>query len=331
MIVWINAHTHTHTHTHTQLDPKLFPLTPQWTNCNGSRSHFRGYPCGLWMLMHTLTILTLPLTHPTQTITQPSPNSRETLRILSEFVRNFFSCEHCRKHFTKITETLRSWSKVHHDGDAVLWLWEAHNVVNKRLKKDVSSDPVYPKSLFPASKTCPYCYRQTFSANSVPIVYPTFNNTGFVEGEGLVEWLGHGSANSGRDTEMDITSSKVTYVWNRTAVLLYLWNFYHLNPPSSQHTTGSQPGMHHFKPVEILEAAWPRKFKNTEHLHRQYYGLGKYRMDLDQGHSHVGIIGFNGIDKGICLMSYLMCFVFLGLVGLWLFKRRRYRKFLQYP
>ena len=278
------------------------------------------------MLMHTLTILTLPLPHPAHTVTQPTPNSRETLRILSGFVRNFFSCEHCRKHFSKMTESLRSESKVHHDGDAVLWLWEAHNAVNKRLTKDVSSDPEYPKSLFPTSKTCPYCYRQTVSANSTTLVHPTFNNTGFVEGEGLVEWQGH-STDANND---DITSSKFNYVWNRTAVLLYLWNFYQLNPPS-QRTAGSQSGIHHFKPVEILEAAWPRKFKNTEHLHHKYYGLGKYRMDLDRGHGHVGGIGFNGIDKGICFMSYMMCFVFLGSVGLWLYKRRRYRKFLQYP
>jgi len=41
--------------------------------------------------------------------------------------------------------------------EAVLWLWEAHNVVNKRLKGDLTEDPVHPKIQFPSVTSCMTC------------------------------------------------------------------------------------------------------------------------------------------------------------------------------
>lgn len=41
--------------------------------------------------------------------------------------------------------------------DSILWLWFAHNEVNKRLAGDQTEDPEYPKEQFPLSERCPRC------------------------------------------------------------------------------------------------------------------------------------------------------------------------------
>ncbi|CAG0925132.1 unnamed protein product, partial [Notodromas monacha] len=43
---------------------------------------------------------------------------------------------------------------------AVMWLWSAHNKVNKRLAGDVSEDPRYPKVQFPPEDLCWGCMNQ---------------------------------------------------------------------------------------------------------------------------------------------------------------------------
>jgi len=42
--------------------------------------------------------------------------------------------------------------------DQVLWLWKAHNKVNKRLKGTLSEDPGFPKTQFPTESQCSDCY-----------------------------------------------------------------------------------------------------------------------------------------------------------------------------
>ncbi|KAK4400012.1 Sulfhydryl oxidase 2 [Sesamum angolense] len=46
--------------------------------------------------------------------------------------------------------------------DFVLWLWDAHNKVNKRLMKEEASaetgDPKFPKIIWPPIQLCPSCY-----------------------------------------------------------------------------------------------------------------------------------------------------------------------------
>lgn len=42
--------------------------------------------------------------------------------------------------------------------DSILWLWLAHNEVNKRLSGDQTEDPEYPKGPFPTKERCPRCY-----------------------------------------------------------------------------------------------------------------------------------------------------------------------------
>ena len=272
------------------------------------------------MLMHTVTILSLP-THTPNTLTF---TSKEALTILAGFVRNFFSCEFCRRHFSEMAITITQ-GGISHDGDAVLWLWEAHNVVNKRLKSSISSDPVYPKMLFPSYKVCPFCYelvKDTVSASVLESVkststriLPGFNDTSFSKGESLVSAFMIGKETTAAASK---SAESANHVWNRTAVLLYLWNFYH---SSARHHT-----LRHISPPMVLHAAWPKQYKDVERLHHKFYGLGGGGMHYGD---HSGL-GFNHIDTGLCLMSYVMCVLFLATIAYLLVRRRRLRRLFMY-
>lgn len=261
--------------------------------------------------MHTVTILTLP----TDTSLTSTFTSKDALSILAAFVRNFFSCEFCRVHFTEMALTV-SRGAIKHDGDAILWLWEAHNVVNQRLKDSVSSDPVYPKVMFPSFNVCPFCYAQGVAVSTKHKLHPDFNDTSFSEGESLVAAF----MTKRTTTSASKTAESARHVWNRTAVLLYLWNFYHLAGNQSKREA------HRVKPPAVLHAAWPKLYKDVDRLHHRFYGLGggvNYRDDSG--------LGFNHVDMGICLMSYITCTVFLAAIAYMLIKRRRLRKLFAYP
>lgn len=271
--------------------------------------------------MHTVTILSLPV-HTPHSLTF---TSKEALTILAGFVRNFFSCEFCRRHFSEMAITINQ-GGINHDGDAILWLWEAHNVVNKRLKSSISSDPVYPKVMFPSYKVCPFCYKlvqDTVSASIMESVkststriQPSFNDTSFSKGESLVTAFMMGKESK--------SAESATHVWNRTAVLLYLWNFYHL--PTGGNYSSRHRTLHHISPPMVLHAAWPKLYKDVERLHHKFYGLGRGGMHYSD---HSGL-GFNHIDTGLCLMSYVMCVLFLATITYLLIRRRRLRRLLMY-
>jgi thiol oxidase len=139
---------------------QAFPTTPHWYACKGTSPEHRGYPCGLWMLMHTATVLThpvvnqLPRTKPSHL--SVSYGSQDSLRIVSAFISNFFTCEDCREHFSKMSTNIGA--HVKNSADGILWLWCAHNAVNKRTAGTMSEDPGFPKVQFPTSKECPKCH-----------------------------------------------------------------------------------------------------------------------------------------------------------------------------
>ena len=139
----------------------VLPVEPHWASCAGSEAKYRGYPCGLWMLLHTVTIHCFPLVHYNdQHVRRPqyrpwSIDSSKALQILRDYIVNFFTCEHCREHFTKMSMHLEE--SVTDDVSAILWLWSAHNSVNKRLANDISTDPAHPKVQFPDHQQCHAC------------------------------------------------------------------------------------------------------------------------------------------------------------------------------
>ena len=70
-------------------------------------------------------------------------------------MEHFFGCSACSSHFLKMAESIDG--HVKSARDAVLWLWQAHNEVNKRLAGDDSEDPAHRKVPFPPKPLCPDC------------------------------------------------------------------------------------------------------------------------------------------------------------------------------
>lgn len=241
------------------------------------------------MLSHTLTVLSLPVG------AQDSPSlpslppkltfsSKEALQVVSTFIRTFFSCEYCRDHFSAMADTL-SEGAVLYDGDAVLWLWEAHNTVNKRLKDDVSSDPSHPKVPFPSRRVCPYCY-SLLLASTKPghLADPGWEQVGF--GNPRESFFSNGSWN------VDLV-----FTWNRTAVLLYLWDVYHWNHSLS------------VSRQQVIQAAWPRQLRSWDRHQPSLQGA-------------VQGVGFTPYDVGLCVAYYVVCVGMLAVALGWLLRRR---------
>lgn len=290
----------------------MFPTHVTWDMCNGSLPHLRGYPCGLWMLSHTLTFLTLPTDH-TPSSPLPPITTVRALTIITNFIKNFFSCEVCRQHFTGMARASTQHPlALESDGDAVLWLWEAHNAVNARLSIDgLGVDPLHPKALFPSISRCPYCYLGDGSHDPANVP-PNFNNTKFASGASLLVGVAGGAESPSPQRELSRNMLRVrqlkgmegvAYEWNTTAVFLYLWNYYSLN-----RTDHKSPRAQH----DILLTAWPRR-----------YGMGDNRYHrMEWRHTT------DSADSASCVQLYVLCGMTLVVIIYVVWRKRQCRKIL---
>lgn len=85
-----------------------------------------------------------------------SANPRLALEAMHGYIKHFFGCADCSEHFQEMA-IRRKIHEVASLEDAVLWLWQAHNEVNKRLSGDLTEDPKFPKIEFPNKHNCQRC------------------------------------------------------------------------------------------------------------------------------------------------------------------------------
>lgn len=85
-------------------------------------------------------------------------NVTNIMRTIRNYVINFFSCTSCAENFAKETADLDE-NIGDTNKDAILYLWNIHNMVNERLSKEVGHvlDPRHPKIQFPGKKLCENC------------------------------------------------------------------------------------------------------------------------------------------------------------------------------
>ncbi|PSN30415.1 hypothetical protein C0J52_25442 [Blattella germanica] len=119
-----------------------------WIGCRGSKPQYRGYPCGLWTLFHTMSVNAL--------LQNPEMEPLEVLNAMLGYITYFFGCQDCSKHFQEMAARSMNIG-INSPRDSVLWLWKAHNEANKRLSGDASEDPEHIKIQFPSRNTCPQC------------------------------------------------------------------------------------------------------------------------------------------------------------------------------
>lgn len=129
----------------------------RWVGCQGSRPGLRGYPCSLWTLFHVLTV---------QHDAKPNAldntglerEAAPVLQVMRQYIRTFFGCEQCGRHFEEAAE--ESMNKVTNKEEQVLWLWNQHNMVNYRLAGSLSDDPLFPKAPWPSPSLCSSCHEE---------------------------------------------------------------------------------------------------------------------------------------------------------------------------
>ncbi|KAK6196017.1 hypothetical protein SNE40_001322 [Patella caerulea] len=130
------------------------PDKVQWVGCKGSAAEYRGYPCSMWTLFHTLTVNAY--------LNEKVEDVKEVIHAIAGYMKYFFGCAECTENFLKMAASADK--DLRKKKDMVIWLWSAHNKANKRLHGDLSEDPEYPKIQFPSPEACPKCY----SADSKP-------------------------------------------------------------------------------------------------------------------------------------------------------------------
>jgi len=119
-----------------------------WRFCRGSRNDTRGFSCGLWVLLHSLSVRV------------GDGESQTAFTDICNFIHNFFRCDECRQHFYEMCS--KESLPINSTQDLSLWLWRTHNKVNKRVKNEENSlgtgDPKFPKVTWPSKELCPSCY-----------------------------------------------------------------------------------------------------------------------------------------------------------------------------
>ncbi|KAL3989996.1 Erv1 / Alr family protein [Acanthocheilonema viteae] len=138
-----------------------FPVDDDWEHCAGSSPKFRGYTCGLWTTFHALALQAYKNGLNDSKFVPITP-----LVAIRNWVNYFFGCQHCREHFLRMTtRTFSMESQVHRPEDVFMYLWQAHNIVNARLRGQETEDPEFPKRQFPSDFLCNSCRQEGYFNN----------------------------------------------------------------------------------------------------------------------------------------------------------------------
>ncbi|CAF3326317.1 unnamed protein product [Rotaria socialis] len=130
----------------------------QYQHCAGSAPQYRGYPCALWLLFHTLTVSQY------QAESQDI-NVTEVLLAIKNYIKFFFGCKQCSDNFMKETINITQLDSQNKH-QAIIYLWKVHNSVNKRLQGQITEDPKHPKVQFPNRYLCTTCKSINNSQNN---------------------------------------------------------------------------------------------------------------------------------------------------------------------
>ncbi|KAL5012751.1 hypothetical protein ScPMuIL_011302 [Solemya velum] len=265
----------------------FLPELVSWTGCHGSRAQYRGYPCGMWMLFHTLTVSAYVSGRQS-----PNFNPKEVLLAVKGYMTHFFGCDECSKNFGRMAATIDM--EVTLPKDSVLWLWRAHNKANKRLHGDESEDPSHPKIQFPSSYSCPDCC--TTADNGIDLQWDEdevlkflvrFYSNNIIHDEKILEYQeAQDPKNKNTKTELDW--------WERKQRRKDLEKIQQLHLKKREKRMMKQFDVEHnilgnrFQKSDLEQIGYEEKSRGAR------FGWG-----------------FNSIDLGMCVLFYVMCTVII--------------------
>ncbi|KAI1721413.1 erv1 / alr family domain-containing protein [Ditylenchus destructor] len=136
--------------------------TAEWDHCitNGVTGIPRDYLCGVWTLLHVLTV-NFYKKHKHKTL---EPKARlKPLHVIRAWVASYLMCDECQTHFAIMTDDKNgeypmTAEKVPKISDVFMYVVGAHNSVNLRVGIKNGHDPKYTKQMFPPSFLCNNCW-----------------------------------------------------------------------------------------------------------------------------------------------------------------------------
>uniref|UniRef100_A0A915Q4B4 Sulfhydryl oxidase n=1 Tax=Setaria digitata TaxID=48799 RepID=A0A915Q4B4_9BILA len=109
------------------------PSTANYMACRGSKNYFRGFPCGLWTIIHAMSIQAYKLEKGNANFS----SKNDLINPFHQFIWHFFICAECATHFHE--EIL------------------SQNMTT--IVEPASEDPAFPKQQFPPVSLCSRCWR----------------------------------------------------------------------------------------------------------------------------------------------------------------------------
>ncbi|XP_033728711.1 sulfhydryl oxidase 2-like [Pecten maximus] len=270
-----------------QTPETYLPERINWIGCAGSQPQYRGYPCGLWTLFHTLTVNAYRIEG-----SNTNFNKASVLHAIAGYIKHFFGCSDCTKHFLKMAQNIDS--EVKNSNDSVLWLWEKHNLANERLKTDFSTDPRHPKVQFPSEETCRQCHKVTSAQQIVGWNMPELLKflIGFYSKSNIINI----EDDNNRDNSEGLMSSKNknNMDWwerqQRKKDIEKIWDLRESKKKTKQQNIESSFALNNRKNVKAYE-----KFELNESM------VSEKNIKSSFGFSH--------LDLGMCVVFYVMCTV----------------------
>ncbi|XP_074526946.1 sulfhydryl oxidase 2 [Halichoeres trimaculatus] len=280
----------------------------RWVGCQGSRPGLRGYPCSLWTLFHVLTVQYDAMPAVLE-YTGLQRESAPVLQVMRRYIRTFFGCKECGRHFEAAAEA--SMDKVESKEQQILWLWNQHNNVNNRLAGSLSDDPLFPKAPWPSPSLCSSCHEEKNGVH----VWNQDNVLLFLRQH-------YGAANL--SPRYSVTPPKLPLPPP--------------NPPSEAVKHVAQPQEEHRagggerKEVERRAEEKPEPQVVDKAVRGEVPDLG-VRAGRDGGEGGKGVwilgLGFNSVDMSLCVVLYVCSCLFLMLL-FFFFKVRSRRWKLRY-
>ncbi|GMI12762.1 hypothetical protein TrRE_jg10959 [Triparma retinervis] len=146
-----------------EIDPVLssgdgrLSLDLSWSPVCSHGSPGSGYTCGLWSLLHTLSVSVAS-----------SPSGKAFAEAVRGMVEMHFPCEECRMHFLAEYDGCEHGACDVEDGEqdggrALLWLWRVHNSVARRVNEDEGI-------VWPTKEECGRCWGESMGEHEKEIV-----------------------------------------------------------------------------------------------------------------------------------------------------------------
>lgn len=282
----------------------------RWVGCQGSRVGLRGYPCSLWTLFHVLTVA-----HDVKPTalenTGLEHEAAPVLQVMRRYIRTFFGCEECGRHFEQAAE--ESMGKVTNKEEQILWLWNQHNMVNYRLAGSLSDDPLFPKAPWPSPSLCSSCHEEK---NGVHI----WNK------ENVLIFLRHHFGASNVSPRYSVTPPQLPAPPQNPI----LHPVEQTSRPQKEHRGGANEEAEKELKKKAEEKPEPRPINKSEKMDRREEVLDPgVNVSKEEGKGGVWVLalGFNSVDMSLCVVLYVCSCLFLMLLFFFFRVRSRRWKF----